>query len=88
MNLLALDTSSTACSVSISINDKKLSSHSIEPNNHTRSLIPMIEGILNKANAKNPNKKGEDKSHTKDGKLINEKQSKNRARNQPRKSKK
>jgi len=52
MNLLALDTSSTACSVSISINDKKLSSHSIEPNNHTRSLIPMIEGILNKANAK------------------------------------
>ena len=46
MNLLALDTSSAACSVSISINGKKFSSHSIEPKNHTRSLIPMIEDIL------------------------------------------
>ena len=42
---------------------------------------------LNKANAKNPNKKGYDKSHTKSGKLVNEKQSKNRARNRPGRSK-
>jgi len=37
---------------------------------------------LNKANKQSPNKKGYDKSHTKKGKLVNEKQSKNRARNQ------
>ena len=43
---------------------------------------------LNKANRKNPNKKGYDKSHTKSGKLVNEKQSKNRARNKPGRSKK
>jgi len=43
---------------------------------------------LNKANRKSPNKKGQDKSHTKSGKLVNEKQSKNRARNKPGKSKK
>ena len=52
MNLLALDTSSAACSVSISINEKKFSSHSIEPKNHTRMIIPMIEEILDKANTK------------------------------------
>ena len=38
---------------------------------------------LNKANRKNPNKKGIDKSHTKSGKIVNEKQSTNRARNKP-----
>ncbi len=43
---------------------------------------------LNKANRKSPNKKGYDKSHTKGGKLVNEKQSKNRARNKPGRSKK
>jgi hypothetical protein len=43
---------------------------------------------LNKANAANPNRKGYDKSHTKSGKLVNEKQGKNRARNRPGRSKK
>ena len=43
---------------------------------------------LNKANRENPNKKGYDKSHTNSGKLVNEKQSKNRARNKPGRSKK
>ena len=43
---------------------------------------------LNRANAKNPNRKGYDKSHTKSGKLVNEKQGKNRARNRPGRSKK
>ena len=43
---------------------------------------------LNKANRKNPNKKGIDKSHTKSGKIVNEKQSTNRARNKPGRSKK
>ena len=43
---------------------------------------------LNKANAKNPNKKGYDKSHTKSGRIVNEKQSVNRGRNRPGKSRK
>lgn len=43
---------------------------------------------LNKANRTNPGPKGYDKSHTKSGKLVNEKASKNRARNQPGRSKK
>ena len=36
---------------------------------------------LNKANRDSPNKKGEDKSHTKKGKVVNEKRSTNRKRN-------
>jgi hypothetical protein len=36
---------------------------------------------LNKANKDSPNKKNEDKSHTKSGKIVNEKSSKNRLRN-------
>lgn len=43
---------------------------------------------LNKANRESPSPKGYDKSHTKNGKLVNEKASKNRARNQPGRSKK
>ena len=35
---------------------------------------------LNRANRLNPNKKGQDKSHTKGGKLTNEPRSSNRAR--------
>ena len=38
---------------------------------------------LLRANRKNPNGKGMDKSHTKNGRLVNEKASKNRARNKP-----
>lgn len=36
---------------------------------------------LNAANDASPNKKGQDKSHTKGGKIVNEDSSKNRARN-------
>jgi len=36
---------------------------------------------LNKANKDSPNGKGVDKSHTKKGKIVNEKQSSNRKRN-------
>lgn len=36
---------------------------------------------LNKANRDNPNSKDKDKSHTKDGSIVNESSSKNRARN-------
>jgi hypothetical protein len=34
----------------------------------------------NRANRLSPNKKGQDKSHTKSGRLVNESQAKNRAR--------
>lgn len=36
---------------------------------------------LNTANSSSPNTKGEDKSHTKAGNVVNEKRSSNRARN-------
>ena len=39
---------------------------------------------LNKANRASPNAKGQDKSHTKTGRLVNESRSKNRARNRGR----
>ena len=38
---------------------------------------------LQRANRKRPNGKGMDKSHTKNGRLVNERASKNRARNKP-----
>ena len=38
---------------------------------------------LQRANRKRHNGKGVDKSHTKNGKLVNERASKNRARNKP-----
>lgn len=40
---------------------------------------------LNAANRQSPNQPGQDKSHTKGGKLVNESRSKNRARNRGRK---
>jgi hypothetical protein len=40
---------------------------------------------LNAANRENPAPKGQDKSHTKSGKLVNESRSSNRARNRGRK---
>ena len=43
---------------------------------------------LNQANRTKPSPKGFDKSHTKDGRLVSEKASSNRARNQPGRSKK
>lgn len=43
---------------------------------------------LNQANRTNPSPKGYDKSHTKDGRLVNEKAKTNRARNKPGRSKK
>ncbi len=40
---------------------------------------------LNRANRDSPNRKGQDKSHTKSGKLVNESSASNRARNRGRK---
>ena len=52
---------------------------------HATNSRKKYRASLNKANKSSPNKKGYDKSHTKRGKLVNEKQSKNRARNRSRK---
>jgi hypothetical protein len=55
---------------------------------HSSASRKKYRAELNKANRENPSPKGYDKSHTKNGKLVNEKASKNRARNQPGRSKK
>ena len=55
---------------------------------HSSRKRKTYRAKLNKANKRSPNKKGFDKSHTKRGKLVNEKAGKNRARNRPGKSRK
>jgi tRNA threonylcarbamoyladenosine biosynthesis protein TsaB len=51
MNLLALDTSSAACSVSLQIAHQEYSSHLIEPKSHTNTLLPMIQKLLENSGA-------------------------------------
>ncbi len=51
MNLLALDTSSAACSVCLQIEHQEYSSHFIEPKSHTRTLLPTIKRLLENAGA-------------------------------------
>ena len=48
---------------------------------HATAERKKYRAKLNKANRQNPNGKSEDKSHTKSGKITNEKRSSNRARN-------
>ena len=49
MNLLALDTSSIACSVAVKVDDKQFERHEEQPREHTRLLMPMIESSLDEA---------------------------------------
>ena len=49
MKLLALDTSSLACSVALQIDDVTIERHEERPREHTRILLPMIESLLNEA---------------------------------------
>lgn len=49
MNLLALDTSSNACSVALQIGEKIEVAHVVKPREHTAILVPMIETILRDA---------------------------------------
>lgn len=46
MKLLALDTSSVACSVAVQIGSKVYSEHEEKPREHTRLLMPMIRALL------------------------------------------
>ena len=49
MKLLAVDTSSDACSVAIQSGDDVIEQHVIEPRAHTRILLPMIRQLLAEA---------------------------------------
>lgn len=46
MKVLALDTSSDACSVALQIDDQVKDSHKELPREHTRLLMPMIESLM------------------------------------------
>jgi tRNA threonylcarbamoyladenosine biosynthesis protein TsaB len=46
MNLLALDTSSNACSVALQCDERLFERHVVQAKEHTRLLIPMIEEVL------------------------------------------
>jgi len=51
MNLLALDTSSVACSVAVQIGNKVVERHEEQPREHTRLLLPMIESAVKESGA-------------------------------------
>ena len=49
MKLLALDTSSVACTVALQLGDKIIERHEEQPREHTRLLMPMIRSLLEEA---------------------------------------
>ena len=49
MKLLALDTSSIACSVAVRVDEVIIERHEEQPREHTRLLMPMIESSLDEA---------------------------------------
>jgi len=49
VKLLALDTSSVACSVALQVEDEVTESHEEQPREHTRLLLPMIRSLLDEA---------------------------------------
>lgn len=49
MKLLALDTSSVACSVAAGIDDAIVERYEEQPRAHTRLLLPMIQAVLQEA---------------------------------------
>ena len=50
MKLLAIDTSSNACSVAVQVESDIIEKHVVEPRAHTKILLPMITAMLNEAN--------------------------------------
>jgi len=52
MKLLALDTSSVACSVAIQIDETIVERYEEQPREHTRLLMPMIEAAVKEAEVK------------------------------------
>jgi tRNA threonylcarbamoyladenosine biosynthesis protein TsaB len=49
MKLIALDTSSVACSVALGVENAVFERHAVVPREHTRLLMPMIEEVLGEA---------------------------------------
>jgi tRNA threonylcarbamoyladenosine biosynthesis protein TsaB len=49
VNLLAIDTSSVACSVALQLANEISERHAEKPREHTRLLMPMIRELLNEA---------------------------------------
>jgi tRNA threonylcarbamoyladenosine biosynthesis protein TsaB len=49
MNLLAIDTSSLACSVALQVGDAIVERHEEQAKEHTRLLVPMISAVLAEA---------------------------------------
>jgi len=54
MKLLALDTSSVACSVAVQLDETIVERHEEQPREHTRLLMPMIESAIKEAGVKLP----------------------------------
>lgn len=54
MKLLALDTSSAACSVALQIDDLVCERHEEQPREHSRLLLPMIRAVLDEGGADLP----------------------------------
>ena len=52
MKLLALETSSIACSVALQLDDVVTERYEEQPREHTRLLMPMIESVLAESNVK------------------------------------
>jgi tRNA threonylcarbamoyladenosine biosynthesis protein TsaB len=52
VKLLALDTSSNACSVAVSVNGDISERHVVEPKQHTQILLPMVDEVLQDAKLK------------------------------------
>lgn len=46
MKLLALDTSTVACSVALALGDEVVERHEVRPKEHTRLLVPMIRDLV------------------------------------------
>lgn len=51
MRLLAIDTSSDACSVALRIDGRDIERHTVQPREHTNLLMPMIRDVLAEGDA-------------------------------------
>ncbi len=49
MKLLALDTSTVACSAALALGDETLERHEERPKEHTRLLVPMLRALLDES---------------------------------------
>ena len=47
--ILAVDTSTDACSVALQIGDKTIAKFADEPRSHSRLLMPMVQQVLSEA---------------------------------------